>query len=171
MFHVWLVITPAPILIHPSLGLGLIRRCSFVVLQSRPQHVAGVNMSKILLLLKRFRVGSFVWIRRVEIFILNFSKYRVFTRTRTPRVCLAIYSPMHVQTMPFYWHVLKPGRWTMDAARWTMNVHRPGFSTWNTIKMKRKVRWIYWYTNIVSNVLHFLISLIILSDLSTIQFR
>jgi hypothetical protein len=55
------------------------------------QNLLRVNVSKILLLFKRFRVESFVWIRhRVEIFILNFSKYRVFTRTHAPGVCLAI---------------------------------------------------------------------------------
>jgi hypothetical protein len=59
------------------------------------------HVSKIVLVFKRFHVESFVWIRhRVEIFILNFSKYRVFTRTHAPHVCLAIYSPMHVYTMP-----------------------------------------------------------------------
>jgi hypothetical protein len=68
----------------------LIRRPS-VNVSKIPQHVAGVNVSKILLVLKRFRV---------EIFILNFSNYRVFTRKRAPRVCLAICSPMHVQAMP-----------------------------------------------------------------------
>jgi hypothetical protein len=36
-----------------------------------------IYMSKILFVFKRFRVESFVCIRRVEIFILNFSKYRV----------------------------------------------------------------------------------------------
>ena len=34
-------------------------------------------MCKILFVLKRFRVQNFVWIQRVEIFILNFSKCRV----------------------------------------------------------------------------------------------
>jgi hypothetical protein len=42
-----------------------------------------VNRSEILLVFERFRVQNFVWIRRVEIFILNFSRWRVFnTRTR-----------------------------------------------------------------------------------------
>jgi hypothetical protein len=64
------------------------------------------HVSKIVLVFKRFHVESFVWIRhRVEIFILNFLKYRVFTRTHAPRAYLAIYSPMHVQTLGVLWSV------------------------------------------------------------------
>jgi hypothetical protein len=45
-----------------------------------------VNMSKILLVFKSFHVESFVWIRREEIFVLEFFKSRIFTRTRVPHV-------------------------------------------------------------------------------------
>jgi hypothetical protein len=41
------------------------------------RHFLKGYMSKILLVSKRFLVGSFVWIWWVEIFILNFSKYWV----------------------------------------------------------------------------------------------
>jgi hypothetical protein len=42
--------------------------------------------SKILLVLKRFRVENFVYIRPVEMFVFNFSKYWVFTCT-VARTC------------------------------------------------------------------------------------
>jgi hypothetical protein len=41
------------------------------------RHFLKGYMCKILFVFKRFCVESFVWIRRVEIFILNFSRYRV----------------------------------------------------------------------------------------------
>ena len=39
-------------------------------------------MCKILFVFKRFRVESFVCIRRLEIFILNFSRYRVLPKSK-----------------------------------------------------------------------------------------
>jgi hypothetical protein len=43
---------------------------------------ASYNISKVLRVFKRFRVENFAWIGPLEIFILNFSICRVFTRTR-----------------------------------------------------------------------------------------
>jgi hypothetical protein len=75
-------------------------------------HVPNINplkgyMSKILFVFKRFRsVESFVWIRRVEIIILNFSRYRVLhARACQPRCTLTFFTGFadDVQFDLLYW--------------------------------------------------------------------
>jgi hypothetical protein len=61
---------------------------------------ASYNISEVLRVFKRFRVENFAWIGPLEIFILNFSICRVFTRTRDTHIIpknlpiiLFLYSP------------------------------------------------------------------------------
>jgi hypothetical protein len=71
------------------------------------RHCLNNYMGKILFVFKRFRVQNFVWILRVEIFILNFSRCLVLLASSYMANTFILFRGFPLVHLRFYWSITK----------------------------------------------------------------
>jgi hypothetical protein len=114
-------------------------------------------MGKILLVFKRFRVEGFVWMRRVEIFILNFSRYRFYSHARVLRNTLPIRSSFSRDDVKLT-HIgaIWPVQSIPDLCRVVRYKRRIVLTFWNlfqvgiklTIGPEMEIAWYFYWSNL-----------------------